>query len=161
MTEQEFMRAELLGRFRVIYECQMKEPESIVVSMPLKYHYDLQWRHTDGTREYIEVKNRECKSDQYKTAMFNIEKVDNNEKFGDNFRYVATYTDKKSIWFTPTMMPESGITYGYGWIKKTSIDPNSPRIKQKRVYYNTNDLDFKENCPIIEIYDDYDEQPNS
>ena len=110
MTEQEFMRAELLGRFRVIYECQMKEPESIVVSMPLKYHYDLQWRHTDHTREYIEVKNRDCKSDQFQTAMFNIEKVDNNGQFGDNFKYVATYTDKKSIWFTPTTMPESGIT---------------------------------------------------
>ncbi len=157
MTEQEFMRAELLGRFRVIYECQMKEPESIVISMPLRYHYDLQWRHPDGTRDYIEVKNRTCTSNEYETVMFNIEKVDNNGQFGDNFKYVATYTDKKSVWFTPTTMPKSGITYGEEWIKKTHIDPNSQRKKQKRMFLNTNDLDFKENCPIIEIYDDYEQ----
>ena len=161
MTDKDFMKAELLGRLRVIYECQMREPDSIVVSMPLKYHYDLQWRHSDGNRDYIEVKNRTCASDPYETVMFNIEKVEDNGKFGNNFKYVATYTDKQSIWFQPTTMPGSGITYGEEWIKKTHIDPDSQRKKQKRMFLNLNDLYLKEDCPIIYINDEYDEQPNS
>lgn len=156
MTEQDFMKAELEGRFQVIAECQMKEPDSIVISMPLKYHYDLQWRHSNGTRDYIEVKKRNVESDAYDDVMFNIEKVEDNKRFGKDFYYVATYTDNKSIWFQPTEMPDSGITYRDEWIKKTFIDPDSPRVKQRRMYYNLNDL-YKEGfVPTITI--DYDEQ---
>jgi hypothetical protein len=161
MTNQDFMKAELAGRLKVIYECQMNEPDSIVVSLPLKYHYDLQWRHSTGTRDYIEVKNRNCKSTTYPDIMFNVEKVDHNMEFGSHFFYVATYTDNKAIWFQPTEMPKSGITYEEKWIKKTFIDPNSPKEKQKRMFLNLNDVYKVEDLPNITITEKDDQWRNN
>lgn len=157
MTKQDFMKAEMLGRLKVIYGCQMQEPDSIVISMPLEHPYDLQWRHSDRTRDYIEVKNRKCSSSAYPDIMFNVEKVESNEKYGEHFYYVATYTDDKALWFQPTEMPDSGVTYRDEWIKKTNIDPDSPRVLQKRMYFNTNDISKITNIPI-QIND---KQPNS
>lgn len=153
MTDKEFMRAELQGRLKVIYELQTKEPDSIVISMPLKHPYDLEWMHRLGGTEKIEVKNRNIRTDEHKTAMFNVEKVDRNGKFGSDFIYVATYTDNKSIWFHPTEMPESAITYDEKWISTVTIDPDSEKKLQTRVFYNINDGEIH-NIPRIVIDDD-------
>ena len=161
MTDRDFVRAEMEGRLRLIYALQMEEPDSMVISMPLSHHYDLQWRHPDGTRQYIEVKDRKTASTAYPDVMFNSPKMEYNKEWGDNFYFVSTYTDKKAIWFQPTEMPPSGITERDVWVKTTTIDPRAPKKKQKRLFLNLNDLDKRTDIPYIQINDDYDQQRDS
>ena len=145
------MKAEMEGRLRVIYAVQMEDPESMVISMPLTYHYDLQVRHPNGKKEYIEVKNRKVSSTAYPDVMFNKEKVTYNEEYGDDFYFVSTYTDNKALWFQPTTIPASGVTEREEWIKTTTIDPASPKKKQKRIYFSVNNLYKKQEIPNLII----------
>ena len=153
MRKEDFMNADLKGRQKVSYLLQMEETDSIVVSMPLEWKYDLQWRHKSGKRDYIEAKDRDCKSTDYPTAIINKSKLDENRHLGDKFVIVCTYTDGVALFFRPSTMPESGITIEDKYCREKSIDPNSRKKVGKKVMLNINDVYKIAKLPKIGIYD--------
>ena len=157
MDKKAFVKAEMEGRLRLIYALQMEEPDSTVVSMPLSCHHDLQWEHTSGKIDYIELKDRNVPVWLYGDAMFNCEKMEYNKHFGSDFYFVSTYTDGNAVWFKPYEMAKSGITTGEKWITTTTVDPTSPKVKQKRLFLNFSDLDKVTKVPYINITEDEDE----
>lgn len=152
MDKKKMMKAELEGRLPVIYAIQMEDPDATVISMPLYAHYDLKVIRATGEEEYIEIKKRNITSN-IQTVMANKEKINYNSTWGSDFYFVSTFTDNISLWFCPDKMPESGVTEGEAWIKKVNMDPNSPKILQKRLYYNVNDASRKISIPRIIIDD--------
>lgn len=153
MDKKKMMKAELEGRLPVIYAIQMEDPDATVISMPLFSHFDLKVIRASGEEEYIEIKKRNIDSN-IETVMANKEKINYNSTWGDDFYFVSTFTDNISLWFQPEKMPESGITEGEAWIKKVNMDPSSPKVLQKRLYYNVNDVSRKIRLPKITIDDD-------
>ena len=153
MDKKKMMKAELEGRLPVIYAIQMEDPDATVISMPLFSHFDLKVIRASGEEEYIEIKKRNIDSN-IETVMANKEKINYNSTWGDDFYFVSTFTDNISLWFQPEKMPESGITEGETWIKKVNMDPSSPKVLQKRLYYNVNDVSRKIRLPKITIDDD-------
>ena len=153
MDKKKMMKAELEGRLPVIYAIQMEDPDATVISMPLFSHFDLKVIRASGEEEYIEIKKRNIDSN-IETVMANQQKINYNSTWGDDFYFVSTFTDNISLWFQPEKMPESGITEGETWIKKVNMDPSSPKVLQKRLYYNVNDVSRKIRLPKITIDDD-------
>ena len=156
MDKKTMMRAELRGRFPIIWALQVNDPDSTIISMPLHSNYDLRYYPGDGSDcQYIEVKKRNIKSD-IQTVMANKEKVASNATWGPDFFFVSTFTDDVAIWFQPETMPSSAITEGDVMIKKVQMDENSQKVLQHRLYYNRNDAWKIINVPHITIVD-YDE----
>lgn len=154
MSKEDFMNADLKGRQKVSYLLQMEETDSIVVSMPLEWKYDLQWRHSDGTKEFIEAKDRDCKSTDYPSAMINENKWLENKVLGEHFIVVCTYTDGVALFFRPATMPESGITIEEKYCKKTTIDPTSQKKRGRKLLLNVNDVYKSVKLPKMYMYDE-------
>ena len=138
-TEQLYSNADLIGRLKVIYALQMKDPDLQITSMPITTKWDLEiYNKKTDTTNYLEIKDRDCDEDEYDTAMLNIEKYENLSGYGSNFWYVCSYTSGELDFWQPTEMPRTGITENEFMITTSTVE-QKPKKKQRRYCLNFND----------------------
>lgn len=151
-TNQLYASADLVGRMKVMYALQMRNPNLIITSMPITSRYDLEvYNPEKETTQRLEIKDRDVEEDRYDSAFLNIEKYEALSGYGENFWYVNIYRDGKIDFWQPTEMPRSGITEGEWYIRKSTVE-NSGRYKQKRYCLNFNDKDYQM-INNLQIYD--------
>ena len=149
MTKKQlYASADLIGRLKVIYALQMKNPDLQITSMPISSRYDLEvYNPKTGKTQKMEVKDRDVTEDAYENAFLNIEKFEALSGYGENFWYVNLYKDNKMDFWQPTEMPRSGITQGEYMIRTSTVE-NTGRKKQRRYQLNFNDKSLQLNNMI-------------
>lgn len=149
MTKKQlYASADLIGRLKVIYALQMKNPDLQITSMPISSRYDLEvYNPKTGKTQKMEVKDRDVTENAYENAFLNIEKFEALSGYGENFWYVNLYKDNKMDFWQPTEMPRSGITQGEYMIRTSTVE-NTGRKKQRRYQLNFNDKSLQLNNMI-------------
>ena len=149
MTKKQlYASADLIGRLKVIYALQMKNPDLQITSMPISSRYDLEvYNPKTGKTQKMEVKDRDVMENAYENAFLNIEKFEALSGYGENFWYVNLYKDNKMDFWQPTEMPRSGITQGEYMIRTSTVE-NTGRKKQRRYQLNFNDKSLQLNNMI-------------
>lgn len=157
MTKKEkYSNADLLGRLKVIYALQMRNPDLQITSMPITSRYDLEvYNPKKETTQRLEVKDRDCEENKYDNAFLNIEKFEALSGYGETFWYVNIYKDGKIDFWQPTKMPKTGITEGEYMIRTSTVE-RTARKKQRRYQLNFNDksLQLDNKLEITNINDE-------